>query len=211
MNTKVLRDLSYGVYVVSTNDKDKNVGCILNSVMQITTNKIAISVNHDNYTNKCINDTNKFLISILSEDCDPSLIGTFGYNTSKKINKFENVNYLEKEGIPVINDSCGYIICKVVDKMESDTHTVFLGEIISCDKLNEKPPMTYSFYHEKLKGKTPKNAPTYIEEGVDVESNNKNTFVCSVCGYRYETNLEQLPDDFKCPICGKGKEFFKKL
>ena len=211
MNTKVLRDLSYGVYMIATKDNDKIVGCIANSVMQITTNKIAISINHDNYTNKCINDSGKFSISILSENCDPKIIGTFGYNSSKDIDKFKDINYKEYDDVPIIEDSCGYITCKLVNKMDTDTHTVFLGEIISCDKLNTDTPMTYSYYHNNLKGKTPKNAPTYIEEADNKDTKTKNIFVCSVCGYRYETELDELPDDFKCPICGKGKEYFKKI
>ena len=60
MDKKVLRNLSYGVYVVTSRDKDKNVGCIANSIMQVTSNPsvIAVSINHDNYTNKVIKENN---------------------------------------------------------------------------------------------------------------------------------------------------------
>ena len=33
-------------------------------------------------------------------------------------------------------------------------------------------------------------------------------YVCSVCGYVHKTDGE-LPDDFKCPLCGAGKDAFK--
>ena len=32
-------------------------------------------------------------------------------------------------------------------------------------------------------------------------------YICTVCGYIHETEGE-LPDDFKCPICGAGKDAF---
>ena len=56
MNNKVLYDLSYGVYITAAVDDGRPVGCVTNSVMQITSSPatIAVSVNHDNYTNACI-------------------------------------------------------------------------------------------------------------------------------------------------------------
>ena len=90
MDTKVLRNLSYGVYIVSTMDQEKPVGCVANSVMQITSDPItvAVSINHDNYTNQIIKDFKKFAINILPETVDMNWIGTFGFESSKNINKF---------------------------------------------------------------------------------------------------------------------------
>ena len=210
MDRGILRDLSYGVYVVTTKKDNKNVGCICNSIMQITSDKIAISVNHDNYTNSSITKSNKFAVSILSKNADLSIIGMFGYNSSKDIDKFKDIDYEIINDVPIIINSIGYIICDVTDKMETETHTIFLGKISDCKKNNDETPMTYAYYHNELKGKTPKNAPTYMEEEI-TKVQNKNTFVCTVCGYKYETDLDELPEDFKCPICGKGKEYFKKL
>ncbi len=210
MDREILRDLSYGVYVVTTKKDNKNVGCICNSIMQITSDKIAISVNHDNYTNSFITKSNKFAVSILSKNADLSIIGMFGYNSSKDIDKFKDIDYEIINDVPIIINSIGYIICDVTDKMETETHTIFLGKISDCKKNNDETPMTYAYYHNELKGKTPKNAPTYMEEEI-TKVQNKNTFVCTVCGYKYETDLDELPEDFKCPICGKGKEYFKKL
>lgn len=212
MDKNVFKNLSYGVYVITTTDKDKNVGCIANSVMQITSNPatIAISINHDNYTNKCIKENKKFAISILSQESNSTIIGTFGFKSSKDVDKFENLDYKITDDLPIINDSCGYITCKIVNTVETNTHTIFVGEVISAGGYYSKKPMTYSYYHEKLKGKSPKNAPTYIEENINNGNENKKTtkYVCSICGYVHEA--EDLPDDFKCPICGYGKEYFKK-
>ena len=36
-------------------------------------------------------------------------------------------------------------------------------------------------------------------------------FQCTVCGYVYETEEDELPDDFVCPVCGVGKDMFVKL
>lgn len=211
MDKKVLRNLSYGVYVVTSKDKDRNIGCVANSIMQVTSNPsvIAVSINHDNYTNKIIKETNKFGVSILKEKSDAKIIGTFGFKSSKDIDKFNDIDFKEILEIPVLENTCGYMVCKVIDTMETETHTVFLSEVIEADDYSNENPMTYKYYHEYLKGNAPKNAPTYEEQSImssDEDSKTKK-WKCSICGYVYEG--DELPDDFVCPICGVGKENFE--
>ena len=211
MNNNVFRNLSYGVYVVSSYDKSlsRHVGCVANSIMQVTSSPatIVVSVNHENYTNQCIKEFGMFAVSILTEKTDPKIIGTFGFKSSRDVNKFEEVESITKEGLNVIADSCGYMICKVIDKMETETHTLFLATVIDGDLLNNDEPMTYSYYHKVIKGKSPKAAPTYIEE------DKKEVYKCSICGYEYNGDIpfEELPDDYVCPICGVPKSLFKKI
>lgn len=212
MNNNVFKNLSYGVYVVSSYDKkqNKHVGCIANSIMQVTSTPatIAVSINHDNYTNGCIKEFGMFAVSILTEQTDPQIIGTFGFKSSIDTDKFENIKYETKEGLNILEDSCGYMICKITDKMETETHTVFLATVVEGDTLKNEEPMTYSYYHKVVKGKSPKNAPTYLPEEKKEE-----IYKCSICGYEYngDTPFEELPDDYVCPICGVPKSMFKKV
>lgn len=212
MNTNVFRNLSYGVYVVSSLDQGRPTGCTANSIMQITSSPatIAISINHDNYTNRCIDAEKKFAISILAKSSDPEIIGTFGFQSGKDVNKFDHIPYTTESGLPVLTDSCGYIICDVINTLETDTHTIFLGEVIDGDVLKKAPAMTYAYYHTVIKGKSPKNAPTYLPEETLAEDNKK--WVCSVCGYVYDgdTPFEELGDDYTCPICKQPKSKFIK-
>lgn len=166
MNPNALFNLSYGVYVVSTWDEGRATGCIANSAMQITSQPatIAVSVNHDNYTNICIKNSGRFAISILGENSQPSIIGTFGFQSGRNINKFDEVEHAVKGYLPVVADACAYIACEVIDQMETDTHTVFLGRVTDADNMKQDTPMTYAYYHNVIKGKSPKNAPTYIPE-----------------------------------------------
>lgn len=216
MNSNTFRNISYGVYVISSLDGERPVGCTVNSVMQITSSPatIAVSVNHDNFTNGCIAETGKFAISILSETSDSSLIGTFGFQSGKTVDKFENVPYEMIDSLPILKGICGYITLKVIDKMETSTHTVFLGEVVEAELGEQSDAMTYAYYHKVIKGKSPKNAPTYLpEEETDAaaapeeEKKPLKQYVCQVCGYVYEG--ESLPEDFKCPICGVGADQFK--
>ena len=166
MNKSAFHQLSYGVYVVSTWDNGRATGCTANSAMQITSDPatIAVSINHDNYTNQCIQSTGRFAISVLGENTDPGVIGTFGFRSGKDYNKFDDVKSVLKGNMPVVADACAYIACEVIDKMETSTHTVFLGKVLDADILKKDEPMTYAYYHNVIKGKSPTNAPTYIAE-----------------------------------------------
>ncbi len=212
MNKNAFRQLSYGVYVVSTWDEGRATGCTANSAMQITSEPatIAVSVNHDNYTNECIQKLGRFALSVLGEHSDPATIGIFGFKSGRDCDKFDEVKPEIRGHMPVIPDACAYIVCEVVDRMETSTHTVFLGKVVDADILNKDDPMTYAYYHNVIKGKSPRTAPTYIPE--DQESKAEPVYVCSVCGYEYRGDVpfEELPDDYLCPVCKQPKSVFQK-
>ena len=125
MDNKVLRNISYGMYIIGAKD-DRPVGCIANTVFQITSDPktIAVSINHDNYTNEIIKKTGTFSVSILDESTNPEIIGTFGYKSSRDINKYENIDTILLEGLPVFKKSCGNIVCKVINVTETNTHSM---------------------------------------------------------------------------------------
>ena len=211
MDNKIATKLSYGVYIVTTWNDGKPTGCVANSIMQVTAEPatFAVSINHQNFTNKCIKDIGKFAISILSEASDPKLIGTFGFKSGRQIDKFDGVDYKVQSRLPVLTDGCGYIVCDVIDSMETETHTVFLGKMTDGGMLSDKPQMTYDYYHKVIKGGAPKTAPTYVEGGAVEPKPRGKKYKCTVCGYIYEG--DELPADYVCPICGVGTELFEEV
>ena len=68
MNTKVMNKIGYGLYVLTAKENDKDNGCIINTVQQVTStpNRISITVCKDNYTHDMIMRTKKFNVSIIS-------------------------------------------------------------------------------------------------------------------------------------------------
>lgn len=210
MDKKILRDISYGMYLVTTKGH-KMSGCIINTLTQITSESpiISISLNKDNYTNQMIKESKQLAISILSEETKNDLIGLFGFKSSKDVDKFDKIEYETINELPVITKNmCGYIIANVINIIDCETHDIIIARIKDMEKLNEYPAMTYKYYHEVIKGKAPKNAPTYVKEEISTD-NNKNIYVCDLCGYEYECDGE-LPDDFICPLCGADKSMFSK-
>lgn len=165
MNNNVFKNLSYGVYIVSCKNGDKYTGCTVNSIMQVASSPamIALSVNKENFTNSCIDEHKKFAVSILSEKSNPLSIGTFGFRTGRNFEKFSVIDYIVKNDLPIIKDACGYLVCEITDVLQTPTHSVFIAKVLDGDILNDEKPMTYDYYHNVIKGTSPKTAPTFIQ------------------------------------------------
>ena len=164
MDKFALTKLSYGMYAIGAKDaQNRFCGCIANSLMQITAEPatVALSINHDNYTNQCIKDTEEFSVNILPEKINPLIIGTFGFRSARDIDKFANIKYKTINNLPVCEEACAYLICKLISTLETNTHTIFLANVENCEILKDEAPMSYDYYHNVIKGKSPKAAPTY--------------------------------------------------
>ena len=217
MDKTLFHDISYGMYVVSTSFKGRNVGCIINTFCQITAEDmvVSISLNKNNYTNIALRESRHFTLSIISESTQPEVIKKFGFYSSKEVDKFSSFEYENISGLPVIKENtCGYFTCEVFNIVDCGTHDLFLAKVSTCERLNNNPPMTYSYYHNVVKGKAPKNAPTYIEE--KLEKGKEKKYKCSLCGYIYDDEKEQtkfanLADDWTCPLCGAPKSLFEEI
>jgi flavin reductase (DIM6/NTAB) family NADH-FMN oxidoreductase RutF/rubredoxin len=227
MNTKALRSLSYGLYVVASQKQGKLNAQIANTVVQVTSEPptIAVCINKQNLTHEFITESKVFVASILSQDTPLSFIGHFGFKSGREVDKFKDVNYkLGEAKAPIVLDhSLAYLEAKVINQVDVGTHTIFIGELVGADVLREGEPMTYAYYHQVKRGTTPKTAPSYIEERKETVSKMAK-YKCSVCGYIYDPELgdpdggikpgtpfEEIPDDWVCPVCGASKDQFEKI
>ena len=209
MDLTLLYHVSYGLYVVAAKDGDHANGCIINTCMQITSENpiFAISMNKDNYTYDLIKKEKRFVLSILSEQTDPAVISAFGFFSGRDRNQFEGFRYsVREDGLPVLEENvCATLVLDVLDMTDMETHVVFYGRLTDLLEGTAKTPMTYSYYHKVIKGKAPKNAPTYQ---ADTGAKTAARYICDVCGYVYEG--ETLPEDYVCPVCGVDASHFHR-
>lgn len=166
MDQSVLWKISYGMYAVGVNNGSKPTGCIINTAFQITSDPavIAISMNKDNYTHDILVNNKTFTLSILSTETDPLTITYLGFQSGRDADKFASIKYKEVGGLPVVDSSiCGYLLCTILSSADLGTHTVFHAKVDNAAAGQNKEPMTYEYYHNVIKGKAPKSAPTYQE------------------------------------------------
>ena len=203
MDKKAMHNLTYGLFVLTTELNGKQNGCIINTAAQVTSepNRISIAVNKANYTHDMIKESGKFTVSIISENATFDLFRHFGFVTGKEVDKFADFkDYKEGENkIPYITKGTNAYISAEVEKVEElDTHTLFIGRVTDMEVLSEDPSATYTYYMENIKPKPEKT-----------QKNGKTIWRCTICGYEYEG--EELPEDFICPLCKHPASDFEKV
>nr|MDD6334893.1 flavin reductase [bacterium] len=215
MDSTVLHQISYGLYVIGAQDNGRHVGCIINTMVQITSAgpTVAISLNKGNYTYEVIHRTRRFTASILSSETPSAVIGTFGFSSSRDTDKFAPYTVGSLLDMPVLQENCcGYLACEVLQEVDMDTHVVLFAKVLDTARGIDAPAMTYAYYHKVIRGKAPKTAPTYIaQEDAPKADAAAQKWQCTVCGYTFEGDFDALPDDYICPICKAAKAKFAKL
>jgi len=201
VDRETMYKLSYGLFVLTARDGDKDNGCIINTTSQITISslKISIAVNKANLTCDMILKTGEFNVSILTEHAPFAVFKQFGFSSGREVDKFaESEDTRASNGIRYVSEHTnGVISAKVTESFDCDTHMLFVADITQAFALSDEPSMTYQYYFDHVKPITKR------------PSDDKNGFVCKICGYVHEGDT--LPDDFICPLCKHGAQDFERI
>jgi flavin reductase (DIM6/NTAB) family NADH-FMN oxidoreductase RutF/rubredoxin len=221
---EALFKITYGLYIVSSGNKNKGNGFISNTFFQVTSEppRFASCCNKDNYTAALIQETGAFSVSVIHKDTDPEIISRFGYKSGKDTDKFTGLNIKYGEtGVPIVlNDCIAFLECKVIQTIDVGTHYMFIGELLQSEIVDDtKEALTYLYYRQVRKGAAPKNAPTYIDKSklaANLAGSGLKKFECTACGYIYDESEQDirfadLPDDWFCPVCGSEKSDFIEI
>ncbi len=200
MDQNALFKLGYGLYVLTTKDGEKQNGCIVNTVMQLTStpNRIGVAVNKQNYTHNMLMENKVFNVSILSEKAKFDTFKHFGFQSGRDVNKFENYTDAKMAANDVYYVTAGtnaYISGYVMETVDLGTHTLFIANVVNAVTLSDDASTTYDYYQKNIKPSP--------------EKKEKKGWVCKICGYVYEG--EELPEDYVCPLCKHGAQDFEKL
>ncbi len=199
MNNKAMYNLSYGLFVLTARENEKDNGCIVNTVAQVTTspNRILVAVNKNNYTHGMILRTGEFNVSILTERAAFNTFKHWGFQSGSDVDKAVGITFRRADNqlIYLAEETNAYISAKVISTTDLGTHTLFLADVTDAEILSDDPSVTYSYYQQHIKPAPAKTA--------------KKGYICAVCGYIYEG--EPLPEDFICPICKHPASDFKPL
>lgn len=200
MSKEVMDKLTYGLFVLTAKEGDKDNGCIVNTVSQVTSepNRIAAVVDKKNYTHDMIVRTNEFNVSVLTEKSGFDTYKHWGFRSGADVDKTEEISFKRSENglIYLTEETNAFMSAKVVSTTDLGTHTLFIADVTEAEALSSDESVTYSYYKKNIKS----NQKT---DGA------KKGFVCTVCGYIYEGDT--LPDDFICPWCNHPASDFEPL
>ena len=213
VDKKALYAITYGLFVLTAKEGEKDNGCIVNTVQMLTSDptRVVVFVNKSNYTEGMIARTGEFNVSILQRDTPFALFKHFGFVSGKDVDKFAGRVYPRSgNGLCYIYENANaYLSCKVVGKHDYGTHTLFVGEVVEAKTLSDHKSLSYEQYLTEVKPQT-KPAPTpkaASAEGKQAEPAQEK-WVCKVCGYVHEG---PLPDDFICPWCKHPASDFERV
>ena len=191
--------LGYGLYVVTSNDGEKDNGLIVNTVTQLTDNpnRVAVNINKENYSHHIIKKTGVMNVNVLSVDAPFALFENFGFQSGRQADKFAHwKTYRADNGLPFLAQYINaFLSLQVEQYVDLGTHGMFICTVTEARVISDKPTMTYAYYQENVKPKP--------------QTEGKKGFVCKICGYIYEGDT--LPDDFVCPLCKHGAADFEPI
>ena len=205
MDKKAMYKLSYGLFVLSTRDEDKDNACIINTAIQAASepNQVSVCVNKLNFTHNMILKAGLFNVSVLSNAADYNLFKHFGFQSGRDIDKFRDFKDCKRgeNGLYYITRGTNaYISVKVDKTLDLASHTLFVGKVTDMDVLNEAPSIIYDDYIENIKPDPNEAKPADTK---------KTIWRCRICGYEYVG--EELPEDFICPRCKHPASDFEKV
>ena len=194
-----LFNIGYGLYVVTSNDGKKDNGLIVNTVTQVTNtpNRVAVTINKENYSHHVIKQTGIMNINCLTVDAPFKVFESFGFVSGRNVDKFADCEPLRSDnGLVVLPRYINsFMSLKVEQYIDLDTHGMFICSVTEARVLSDRETMTYSYYFDNVKPKP--------------EVAGKKGYVCKICGYVYEG--DELPDDFICPLCKHGAADFEEI
>lgn len=199
VDNTALFNIGYGLYVVTSNDGTKDNGFVCNTVCQVTNtpNRVAVTINKQNYSHDTIKATGKMNVNCLSTEAPFKVFEVFGFQSGRDVNKFEGCTPLRTEnGLVCLPRYVNAVISLEVDEyIDLDTHGMFISAVTEAQNLSKVETMTYTYYQSNVK---PKPQPA-----------KKKGWVCKICGYVYEG--DPIPSDFICPLCKHPASDFEPL
>ena len=194
-----LFNIGYGLYVVTSNDGTRDNGLIVNTVSQVTNtpNRVAVTINKQNYSHHIIQQTGVMNVNCLDVSAPFEVFKTFGFQSGRTVDKFAGSEVLRSDNglvfLPRYINS--FLSLKVESYVDLGTHGMFICTVTEARVMSDRETMSYTYYQNNVKPKP--------------EAKGKKGFVCKVCGWIYEGDT--LPDDIVCPLCKHGAADFEPI
>jgi len=195
---QALFNIGYGLYVITCHDGKKDNGLIVNTVTQVTNtpNRLAVTINKENYSHHVIKQTGKMNINCLTVDAPFSVFEKFGFRSGRNVDKFADCTPLRSDnGLVFLPRYINSFMSLAVEQyVDLGTHGMFICSVTEARVLSDRETMTYTYYHQHVKPKP--------------QTEGKKGYVCTICGYVHEG---ELPEDFICPLCKHPASDFEEI
>ena len=145
--SKVLRLFTYGIYVVSAHSGEDDNAFVANWLSQCSFDPplIMVSIQNRSRTMAMIRASGFFAVHVLATG-QREFAGMLGKSSRSNMHKLKNVRWHSSDvtRCPILEDTLGYVECRVEGELPAADSTILLGEVINAEILSEEefPPLT---------------------------------------------------------------------
>ncbi len=136
---KVLRNLEYGVYVITMGKGTDGNAFTGSWVSQVSSEPpmVALAVNNKHQSTPKLKEHGGFVVHLLAEGQE-MIAKTYYGPAESGYDKLRSANPTSSPatGSPILSGSVGWIDCQIVDTISTGNHTLFIGEV-KAGELNQ--------------------------------------------------------------------------
>ena len=139
--SKVLRHFTYGMYAVTAHSGEEDNAFTANWLSQCSFDPplIMVSIQNDSRTRGLIRASGLFAVHVLATG-QREFAGMLGKSSLSIMNKLKNVRWHPSAvtACPILEDTLGYIECRVAGELAAGDSDIVLGEVIHAEMLSEE-------------------------------------------------------------------------
>lgn len=140
---KSLRNITYGVYILTVKSEDEYAGATITWVSQSSLNppQIMLGLKRSSKTSELVKKSKSFVLNILGES-QKNIASKFLKHVKVEGNFISGYPFTSgKTRAPILKDAPSYIECKVDQVIEGNDHDIVIAGILDAGVHSEESPL----------------------------------------------------------------------
>ena len=132
---KLLRKIPYGLYILGLRDGEKFHGMVGSWLSQCSFEPplLMLGIKQGSYSHKMLEHNPYFTVNFPAKD-QKELVQSFFRPYEVKDHKFGEVPFrLSQHGVPILDETLGYLECKVSQIVQGGDHDIVIAEIVESE------------------------------------------------------------------------------
>ena len=150
-----LQKFTYGMFLLTVQASGRDNGCIVNTVMQVSSHpvRIAVCMFKKNLSHDMLLQRGEFNLCCFSTEAKFDLFRRFGFQSGRKVDKFQDLPCLERSnnGLYLLTEGINMALCaRVTNCVDLDDHTLFIAEVTESRVVSQVPSCTFDYYQAHI-------------------------------------------------------------
>ena len=132
-----------GVSIVTSPGDAGPTGCTVNAVTSLSLDPplLIVALDLRARTLHAVQESGRFCVNVLADGQDEVALRFASKATMPE--KFEGLDWHERDGVPVLDDTVASILCTLEDDVAGGDHRVVVGRVVDGELHPEREPLLY--------------------------------------------------------------------